>query len=130
MSQAGAPGPEVDPSEDLYRCLTTPAWWVAEERRPSSAAFRHPDFSVDVASLAGSPAYTLSRFPAGCGLVSFNYGAAKAVGCIARLEADPEHPENRAHANVYTSPSAGKRKVMAQKLVGLCTVVRKPTFGS
>ena len=28
MSNAGTPGPEVDAREDLYRCLTTPDWWV------------------------------------------------------------------------------------------------------
>src|SRR5947208_558420 len=99
MSSPASPTAEVDPREDLYRCITTPDWWVEEENRPSSAAFKQPDFSTDVASLAGSPDYTLSRFAQGCGLVSFNYGEAKAIGFIARVEADPNFPENKAHAN-------------------------------
>jgi len=124
------PGPEVDPAEDLYRCLTTPQWWVEEEQRPSSAAFKHPDFSTDVASLAGSPEYTLRRFPPGCGLVSFNYGDAKAIAFLARLEPDPDYPENKAHANVHNPNPTAKRKVMAQKLAQKCAVVKVPAFAS
>ena len=128
MSTAGSPRSEVDPQEDLYRCLTTMDWWVAEEKRPSSAAFKQPVFSTDVASLAGSPQYTLGRFPDGCGLVLFNYGDAKTLGFIARLEIDPEHPENKAHANVYNPNASSKRKTMAQKLAqSFCSVV-EPTL--
>ena len=36
MSDAPTPGPEIDPGEDLYRCLTTKDWWVAEENRRAS----------------------------------------------------------------------------------------------
>jgi hypothetical protein len=129
MSVASTPGPEVADHDDVYRGITTPSWWVAEEGRPSSAAFRHPRFSVDVVSLAGSPEHTLSHLPVGSGLVSFNCGAARQIGFVTRLERDAMHPDNSAHANVYSSPSSSKRKVMAQKLVGLCTLVREPAFG-
>src|SRR6516225_9065658 len=114
MSNVAAPGPEVDAAERLYRCITTPAWWVPEENRPSSAAFKQPDFSTDMASVAGTPAYTLGRFPPGCGLVAFFYCDAKAIGFIARVEPDPEYPDNKAHANVYNpNNSQKKRKTMA-----------------
>jgi hypothetical protein len=125
-----APGPEVPSGEDLYRGLTTNAWWVAEEKRPSSAAFTFPSFSVDVASLAGGPEHTLGHLPAGSGLVAFNCGAARALGFDARLEPDPQHPENAAHANVYCSLPTSQRKKRAQQLVGLCQVIREPKFGS
>src|SRR5438093_208642 len=128
MIDAPSPSPEVDPREDLYRGLTTPAWWVAEEKRPSSAAFRHPNFSVDVVSIAGTPEHTLAHLPAGSGLVSFNCGAAKGLGFNAYLEPDPQYPENKAHANVYSSASSSKRKTMAQRLVSSCKVVREPAF--
>lgn len=59
MSDTATPRSEVDSKEDLYRCITTPDWWVAEEKRPSSAAFKQPVFSTDVASLAGSIDHTL-----------------------------------------------------------------------
>jgi hypothetical protein len=108
--------------------LTTPQWWVAEEKRPSSAAFRFPEFSVDVASLAGSPEFTLAHLPKGSGLVSFNCGQARALGFDARLEFDPNYPENKAHANVYSRHASSQRKRMAQKLVSLCTVVAEPSF--
>ena len=48
---AGARGPLVDASEDLFRCITTRDWWVSEAGRPSSAAFDEPKFSVNIASL-------------------------------------------------------------------------------
>jgi hypothetical protein len=118
MSNGELPGPEVDPKEDLYRCITTPDWWVSEASRPSSAAFKQPDFSTDMASIARSPEYTLRRFPPGCGLVSFNYAEAKKIGFVARIEPDPDYPDNHAHANVYNSATSGNaRKKMAQKLV-------------
>ena len=125
---SNAPGPEVAATEELYRGIPTSAWWVAEENRVSSAAFRHPDFSVDVVALAGSPAYTLAHLPQGSGLVQFNCGAARDIGASALLEPDPEQPENKAHANVYTSPVTSKRKTIAQKLVSLCTLVQAPAF--
>ena len=134
MSPPPAPGPELAVDEDLYRCITTPTWWVDEENRPSSAAFRHPDFSTDIVSIAGTPDYTLSRFGPGCGLVLFNYGDAKLIGFLARKELDPQHPDNLAHANVYSHPSNSKRKTMALKLVDLIvakkSVVVAPHFSA
>jgi len=134
MTNPASSGPEVDQGENLFRCITTPDWWVAEEKRPSSAAFKQPDFSTDMASIAKEPSYTLSRFPGGCGLVVFNYGKAKAIGFIARAEPDPEHPDNKAHANVYNPNSGSKRKTMAQKLAQMIAdangVLVAPTFKS
>jgi hypothetical protein len=127
-SSQGPHGPAVADHEDLYRGITTPDWWVEEEKRPSSAAFRHPDFSTDVVALAGSPAFTLGHLPTNSGLIQFNSGAARGIGFNAHLEPDPEHPENHAHANVYSPPAAAHRKKAAQKLVKLCTVVVVPTF--
>ena len=123
-----SPGPQVDDAEDLYRGITTESWWVEAENRPSSAAFRHPDFSVDIASLAGSPAHTLGHLPPGSGIVSFNCGVAHGIGFVVRREPDPAHPENHAHANVYGSPSASQRKRMAQRLATECTLVHQPNF--
>jgi hypothetical protein len=125
---SGTQGPQVDAAEDLFRGITTDDWWVAEEGRPSSAAFRHPDFSVDVISLAGTAAFTLAHLPPGSGLVQFNCGDARAINFDARLEADPENPENHAHANVYSLHSTSQRKKAAQRLVGLCRVVQVPNF--
>lgn len=135
MSDAAMPGQEVDVNDDLYRCITTPDWWDSSENRPSSAAFKQPDFSTDVVSLAGSPSYTLSRFPNGCGLVAFNYADAKAIGFTARLEIDPEYPDNHAHANVYNPlNSDNKRKKLARKLIEKILekggIVCVPTFSS
>ena len=123
------PGPDVEDGESLYRRITTPAWWVASENRPSSAAFRHPDFSADVASIAASPEHTLGHLPPGSGVVSFPCGEAKQIGFAIRLEPDPSNPDNLAHANVYSGSSPGQRKKMAQRLVALCTVVVPPRFG-
>jgi len=123
------PGSLVASSEELYRGITTADWWVAEENRPSSAAFRHPDFSVDIKSLAGSPAYTLGHLPAGSGIVEFTCDDAMELGFIVRREPDPENPDNHAHANVYSSPSTSQRKKMAQRLVTKCRVVQPPAFG-
>lgn len=132
MSTGASPGPEVAIGENLHRCLTTPDWWVGEENRPSSAAFKQPDFSTDMASIAKTVEYTLSRFPDGCGLVAFVYREAKAIGFLARQEEDPEYPGNKAHANVYNPNKPSKRKIMAQKLAqssGL-VVLRIPSFTS
>ena len=122
-------GPAVPENEDLFRGITTPDWWLADEKRPSSAAFRvTPPFSVDIVSLAGSPEFTLGHLPAGCGLVMFNTGKARALGFDARHETDEENPENKAHAHVYTALVGNPRKAAAKKLVALCTVVREPNF--
>lgn len=112
-----SPGPEVDLADNLFRCITTMDWWVSDEGRPSSAAFKQPDFSTDMESVAKCPEYTLRRFPQGCGLVRFNYRTAKEIGFIAYQEVDPQFPDNLAHANVYNRSTASRRKRMAQKLV-------------
>ncbi len=130
LRMSSAPGPEVPPGEDLYRGLTTPDWWVEQEKRPSSAAFTFPSFSVDVAALARSPTHTLAHLPAGCGLVAFNCGQARALGFNARLEPDSEQPQNTAHANVYCDLPTNQRKKRAQKLVALCRVILEPGFPS
>jgi hypothetical protein len=53
---AGSP---VDDGEELYRVIG-PEWWLLAEDRVSSAAFSFPLFSVDIASIAGSPQATMS----------------------------------------------------------------------
>ena len=124
----GPHGPQVGDDEELYRCIAHPHWWDDQEQRITSAAFKYPCFSVDIASLAGSPDATLSRFRAGTGLVVFPCRTAKELGCEVRREPDPNHPENPAHAHVYLP--AERRKNVARKLVEACTVVRVPNFGA
>jgi hypothetical protein len=126
-TSVGPYGPPVSEENDLYRCIAHPHWWNEQEQRITSAAFKFPYFSVDVAALAGSPETTLSRFFVGTGLVVFACRIAKELGCDVRLEPDPTCPENRAHAHVYMP--AEKRKTIARKLVEASTVVRRPTFG-
>jgi len=122
------PGPIVPEHEDMFRGITTLDWWVADESRPSSAAFRNPDFSVDIVSLAVSPDHTLAHLRTGSGIVQFNSGEAQGIGLIPRQEPDPDHPENHAHANVYNEGNSNQRKKRAQQLVKLCTVVISPSF--
>src|SRR3954467_12793715 len=97
----GPHGPPVGDDEELYRCIAHPHWWDEQEQRITSAAFKFPCFSVDVASLAGSPETTLARFRPGTGLVVLSCRTAKQLGCDVRLEPDPNAPENPAHAHVY-----------------------------
>ena len=52
------------------------------------------------------------------------------IGFIARIEPDPEYPENKAHANVYNLNGGSKRKTMAQKLAQKCIVLVAPTLAS
>jgi hypothetical protein len=92
------------------------------------AAFAHPFFSVDIASIAGSPQFTLGHLPVGSGLVSFNCGTAKALGFIARHELDSAHRDNAAHANVYCSLPQKQRKKAAQKLAQTCVVLVEPSL--
>jgi hypothetical protein len=123
----GPHGPPVGDDEELDRCIAHPHWWDDPEQRITSAAFTFPCFSVDLASLAGSPEATLARFRPGTGLVVFPCRTAKELGCDVRLEPDPNHPENPAHAHVYVP--AERRKAVARKLVEASTVVRVPSFG-
>jgi hypothetical protein len=124
----GPHGPPVRDEEELFRCIAYPNWWNEEEHRITSAAFKFPCFSVDVASLAGSPEATLSRFRPGTGLVTFPCRLARELGCDVRLESDPTSPENQAHAHVYVPTE--KRKTIARKLVDASIVLRRPSFGS
>ena len=129
MSEAG---PQVDSAEDLYRLITTPDWWVAEQERPSSAAFDEPKFSVNVASLTTVPETTRQlhedlRKPDG-GIVSFNCGRARELGFDAKLERDKTFPDNAAHAHVYYGGSRNSRKKNAKKLARQCQVVVEPGF--
>lgn len=128
VSPPAEQGPPVDPGEDLYRGITTIDWWVLEEGRPSSAAFRHAKFSVDIALLAVSVQHTLDHLVAGSGVVSFNCGAARGLGFDAHQEPDPNYPDNHAHANVYNLLSGNQIKKAAQKLAQLCTTQQAPTF--
>ncbi len=120
-------GPPVDDGEELYRCIAHPHWWDEQERRITSAAFKFPCFSVDIASLAESPHATLARFRPGTGLVAFSCRVARELGCDIRLEMDPNCPDNVAHAHVYLP--AERRKAVARRLVDACTVVHEPSFG-
>src|SRR4051812_47318744 len=95
-SADGPTGPPVADDEELYRCIMYPNWWIEEEERISSLAFKFPRFSVDVVSLAGSPEATLARFLPGTGLVVFACGVAKQLGCDVRLEPDEQYPDNQA----------------------------------
>ncbi len=126
----GPSGPPVGDNEELYRCITVARWWVEEEDRPSSLAFKFPCFSVDVAAISGSPEATLARFRAGTGLVVFSCQVAKQLGCDVRLEADERYPDNKAHAHVYMPVASGKRKTAARKLVDASRVLRRPSFPS
>jgi hypothetical protein len=129
LATGGSAGLPVGDAEDLYRCII-PLWWVVEEDRVSSAAFKFPIFSVDVASIAGSPQATLSRFSGESGIAAFACGEARMSGGDVRLELDPDYPENKAHAHVHMPQSSGKRKTAARKLVEACRVLIKPNISS
>ncbi len=77
---------------------------------------------------ARSPEFTLAHLPCGSGIVQFNAGIARSLGFDARLEPDPEKPENHAHANVYCLLGRNQRKKAAQRLAQHCDVVVRPTF--
>ncbi len=130
MSNAGERGPQVNPTEDLYRLITTSDWWVADEKRPSSAAFDAPKFSVNIASLTTKEETArqlhddLNR-PKG-GIVAFNCGQAREHGFDPRQELDDRFPEN--HAHVYYEGSKSSRKKNARHLVQLCRLILEPTF--
>lgn len=120
-------GPKLPDNENVYRAILTPTWWVESENRPSSAAFDHAVFSVDVKSKT-TPALTASRFQATSILAEFQCGEARVIGFDPRDELDPEQPNNLAHAHIYlpdydTLPNK-KRKTMARNLANKCEVVR------
>lgn len=120
-------GPRVPDGDNLYRAITIPEWWKAEAGTPSSAAFKDPFFSADIASKT-SPAKTLKHRRKGSGLVSFNCGEAREIGFDSREELDPEFPENLAHATVYNDSFLSERKRRAKKLALACSLVVPPSF--
>jgi hypothetical protein len=124
VTEATTGSPLAD-DEELYRCII-PEWWNTEESRVSSAAFSFPFFSVDVASLAGSPQATLARFRPDAGIAAFMCKSAREQGCEVRLELDEQYPGNKAHAHVYMPQANKKRKVAARKLVDACRVLITP----
>ena len=123
---AGSP---VDDEEELYRVIGS-EWWLLAEERVSSMAFSFPMFSVDIASIAGSPQATLTRFRQGSGLVVFSCRDVRLLGCDVRREIDPADPGNYAHAHVYMPQSGSKRKAAARKLVERCRVLVKPSLAN
>ncbi len=130
MSPAESPptdDPSVGDDEDLYRAIMHPHWWKPKEQRISSAAFKQEaTFSVDIASIAGSPEKTLERFWPGTGLASFPCREARRLGCVVRKEPDPNYPDNAAHAHVYM-PSYEKDRIRAAKKLALaCKTIRIP----
>ncbi len=126
MSSGSQPGPLVADTEDVYRALLYPSWWVEEERRPSSAAFDEAIFSVDVKSRT-TPQQTAARFKDVTHLAEFNCGRARTIGFETRDELDPNQPDNLAHAHVYflgySDTNSNQRKKKARKLVEICKVV-------
>src|SRR5262245_12049394 len=110
MSVTSPFGPAVENHEDRFRCLMYAKWWDEGKNCVSSAGISLPGFSVDVAFIAGSEEETLKRFLAGTGLVVFNCGESREMGCHPRLEADERCPENKAQAHVYMPHAAGQRK--------------------
>jgi hypothetical protein len=121
---APAAGQQVPDTDTLHRVIVPAA---AAVRFPggvlSSAAFNFSVFSVDVARL--SPvADTLTRWPAGSGLVGFGSGQARGLGFDAR-----HAPElgNDAHADVHCTHPSGERKRRARQLAGQCRLVVSPS---
>lgn len=132
MLEADARGPQVDADEALYRLITTPDWWVAEQKRPSSAAFDEPKFSVNVASLSTveetrQQLHDNLKRPEG-GIVSFQCGRARELGFDARLERDEAFPNNKAHAHVYYDGTRNSRKKNARRLAQECQLILEPSF--
>ncbi len=115
-------GSPIPDAEDAYRAILTPAHWVSEENRPSSAAFDDEVFSVDLKSRT-TPQETASRFRMTLNLVEFNCGGARALGFDTRDERDDIAPENLAHAHVYCILGTSQRKKQARKLALACKVI-------
>ncbi|MGO9596669.1 MAG: hypothetical protein ACLP7Q_01460 [Isosphaeraceae bacterium] len=126
MSSGSQTGPLLADTEDVYRAILYPDWWSEERKRPSSAAFDAPVFSVDVKSKT-TPQQIAARFRNVTRLAEFNCGEGRALGFESRDELDPNQPDNLAHAHVYfldyhaTNPSQRKKK--ARKLAETCKEV-------
>ena len=110
-------GPQVAAGEDLFRMV--PADYV-KDGLVSTGAFTYKDcFSVEIVSRTAGPADSLSRVPQACAVIRFNCGCARMHGALdARDERDETHPENLAHAHVYTSTE--RRKTLAKEFVTRC----------
>ena len=125
-------GPAVVASENLLRFITTPSFWVLAEKRPSSAAFDKPKFSVTIESLASDAEHrrqltdTLQR-PNG-GIVRFSCRTARDLSFHADAEIDAQYPDNLAHAHVYDDGDNRSRKRRARSLAMQCSVVILPQF--
>src|SRR4051794_27428627 len=122
MPDGSQPGPLLSDSEDVYRAVLYPHWWVDEKNRPSSAAFDEEVFSVDVKSKT-TPQETAARFRNVTRLAEFNCGEGRAIGFESRDELDPIQPDNLAHAHVYFLGSPTQRKKKARKLAEKCKPV-------
>lgn len=137
MPSATERGPSVPDHEELFRAITVPDWWLAdpERPRPRSAAFSYPSFSTNIASmilLDGAIRHLAEvlRCPNGA-IVGFSCRMAKELGFDPRQELDPAHPDNLAHANVYSDGGSSERKRRAKRLAEeYCRVAKPPTFGS
>ncbi len=135
MPDVESRGPQVDPSEDLYRALDVPDWWdlSIDPPRARSFAFKvHSPFSTNVASMIGLDGAVrhmaeVLHCPEG-GIVLFNCGEARSIGFDARHELDPKYPDNKAHANVYYDGSSSHRKRAAKALAEKCLTVHRPRF--
>jgi hypothetical protein len=118
--------PDLDGSEDVYRAILYPHWWVEERNGPSSAAFDDAVFSVDVISRT-TPQQSAARFHNIDRLAEFNCGEARMIGFDSRDEPDPAHPENIAHAHVYCleydALNPRQRKKTARTLAQICRAV-------
>lgn len=132
MDGEQAMGPQVAPSETLYRFVTVPSFWVARESRPSSSLFDDPPrVSVNVASLTTIEKcrrqLTVDLDCPDGGMVSFNCGDARSLGFDARHE--PEQG-NDAHGHLYCDHAASpkQRKKNAQRLARCCAVEIQPQF--
>src|SRR4051794_34537228 len=99
MSSGTQPAPLVADTEDVYRAILYPHWWVEEKSRPSSAAFDEETFSVDVKTKT-TPQQTAARFQNVTRFAEFNCGRAREIGFETRDELDLNQPGNLAHAHV------------------------------
>ena len=135
MSDADVRGPQVDAAENLYRAIHVPDWWIlnVDPPRVKSFAFKvSSPFSVNISSVIGREGAirhledVLHQREGG--IVVFNCGEARSHGFDARLERDPQHPDNEAHANVYFDGTKSGCKRAAKKLAECCKIVRLPTF--
>ncbi len=134
MSDAGVSdrGPTVDASENLLRFITTSSFWVSVAKRPSSAAFDKPKFSVNIESLASSGEHQrqltdVLKRPEG-GIVRFLCDAARDLSFHTHAEIDDQYPDNVAHAHVYDDGEDRTRKKRARSLATKCHVVVEPRF--